>query len=905
MVAKKPFSGIKIQVLYDFGANTIYFDGIQLYKEEFGNSYTYNDKGNVTSVKDLQGQTTQYEYASNNTDLLRVIQDNKAKVTYTYDDYHNVKTATTEEGIVYEFEYDAYGNNTSVSIGSGDTKITSIAEYTDDFNRLEATTNAQGRKTLYGYHPDTNVLEWVQYPMDTAATRTEYTYDEMYRTAQAALTTDTGLALSAEYTYDNDLLMSIETASTTYDFAYGNFALRSSVDIGNWNLAEYSYESGTNRLLKLDYGNGDKVQYTYDDQGRVTKQTYEDNAYVTYKYDNSGALATVYDSETSTTSTYYYDFTDRMMKYAEKSSTGTHAIGYTYDDINNLTALVETVGNQEYTTSYSYDGDNRLTSLESDNVFQSYTYDAYGRVTQKTAKNGDQTVIDEAITYRNAGPGGITAQPFQLIYTGTNYSTTFGYGYNTNDNIVYVNQDGNTTYYYYDSANQLIREDNSTTDTTTLWTYDAAGNILRREVYPFSGAVPDPDAKISQVEYTYGDSDWGDLLTEYNGVEITYDGIGNPVNDGTWTYTWQHGRQLASMAKIDQSETWQFTYNADGLRTQRTNGTTTYKYTYLGGQLTHMTVDGHTMYFAYDASGVPLAMTYDGVDYYYVTNIQEDVVSILNASGTEVVHYAYDAWGKVQADGSATNLRYYNPLRYRGYVYDEETKLHYLQSRYYNPEIGRFINADGYAATGQGVLGNNVFAYCNNNPIMMIDESGNCPHNGRFYTSGPFKGQFEYDPDCDLCYNHTEFWVHDAYGNWYNLWKHEVHEFDQMAMCTDGGDNSYNSNSHQKETAYSIKNEYMEPTRIKYVVAPVGYDNVKNGDLALVIDRATGNSLFAIVGDRGPKGKHNEVSLRVAWDLGYSWADGSMGPRGDFQIVYFPDTNHEWKSLSELENFLN
>ena len=414
------------------------------------------------------------------------------------------------------------------------------------------------------------------------------------------------------------------------------------------------------------------------------------------------------------------------MKYVEKSGNNTHSVSYTYDDINNLTALVETVGNQEYTTSYSYDGDNRLTSLESDNVFQSYTYDAYGRVTQKTAKNGDQTVIDEAITYRNAGPGGITAQPFQLIYTGTNYSTTFGYGYNTNDNIVYVNQDGNTTYYYYDSANQLIREDNSTTDTTTLWTYDAAGNILRREVYPFSGAVPDPDAKISQVEYTYGDSDWGDLLTEYNGVEITYDGIGNPVNDGTWTYTWQHGRQLASMAKIDQSETWQFTYNADGLRTQRTNGTTTYKYTYLGGQLTHMTVDGHTMYFAYDASGVPLAMTYDGVDYYYVTNIQGDVVSILNASGTEVVSYAYDAWGNlISTTGDmADTLGFYNPLRYRGYVYDAETELYYLQSRYYNPEMGRFINADDFVSTGHGILGNNMFAYCMNNPVMRIDPTG-------------------------------------------------------------------------------------------------------------------------------------------------------------------------------------
>ena len=118
-----------------------------------------------------------------------------------------------------------------------------------------------------------------------------------------------------------------------------------------------------------------------------------------------------------------------------------------------------------------------------------------------------------------------------------------------------------------------------------------------------------------------------------------------------------------------------------------------------------MTVDGHTMYFTYDASGTPLTLTYDGLKFYYITNLQGDVTAIVNGNGQEFVRYTYDAWGNVTATGSATNLRYYNPLRYRGYVYDEETELYYLQSRYYNPEMGRFINADGLTSTGQGVLG--------------------------------------------------------------------------------------------------------------------------------------------------------------------------------------------------------
>ena len=174
------------------------------------------------------------------------------------------------------------------------------------------------------------------------------------------------------------------------------------------------------------------------------------------------------------------------------------------------------------------------------------------------------------------------------------------------------------------------------------------------------------------------------------------------------------------MSKLDQSETWQFTYNADGLRTKRTNGNRTYQYTYRGGQLTHMTVDGHTMYFTYDASGTPLNLVYDGHKFYYVTNLQGDVVAMINSSGVEVVQYTYDAWGNVQADGPATNVRYYNPLRYRGYVYDPETELYYVSSRYYDPEIGRWISPEpnvynGEFDEGAGLIGYNVYAYCANN----------------------------------------------------------------------------------------------------------------------------------------------------------------------------------------------
>ncbi len=170
------------------------------------------------------------------------------------------------------------------------------------------------------------------------------------------------------------------------------------------------------------------------------------------------------------------------------------------------------------------------------------------------------------------------------------------------------------------------------------------------------------------------------------------------------------------------------TYGPDGMRTSRSNGTTTWNYVYNGSQLMAMTNRDNTisMYFTYDAAGRPVSIEYNGTTYYYVLNVQGDVVTIVNSSGSPVVNYTYNAWGKLcRTTGSMTStLGTYNPLRYRGYVYDTDTGLYYLQSRYYNPEMGRFINADSYASTGQGIIGCNMFAYCLNNPVLFMDGTG-------------------------------------------------------------------------------------------------------------------------------------------------------------------------------------
>ena len=177
--------------------------------------------------------------------------------------------------------------------------------------------------------------------------------------------------------------------------------------------------------------------------------------------------------------------------------------------------------------------------------------------------------------------------------------------------------------------------------------------------------------------------------------------------------------------------TWKNTYNADGLRTKRTDGYNTYTYYYTGDKLTYMTVGDDVLRFSYSASGTPLTVQLNSTRYFYITNQQGDVEAIVSVGGYVKVKYAYDAWGNIiSVTGSmADTLGKINPLRYRGYIYDTETELYYLQSRYYDPQVGRFLNADALVATGQGLVGNNMFVYCLNNPISFVDSSGTCSYN--------------------------------------------------------------------------------------------------------------------------------------------------------------------------------
>ena len=559
-----------------------------------------------------------------------------------------------------------------------------------------------------------------------------------------------------EYTYDAKRGNLVEIRHNTdgnaandvvYSFEQDALGRQTAVKVGNQTLSQSQYQNDPTKpnfgtLTATTYGNGAKISSRYDDFNRVTGVVYGEETAPRYEYDYNakGQVARVRDNLLNRTTQSEYDLANRPVR-VKTSEDAKHV--YTgqvaYDNVyGNLSEFTEKVGEnrQEFGTKFGYDDENRPTSLtysaSGKEIGQSTTtIDKLNRTTFSAVKLGSKTFTSE---YHFSAGGYGTGSVTNLVASITQPGCNCGYGYDDNGNIASATLNGKWTGYTYDALGQLIQvNDHSDTrsgenGTTWKYTYDLGGNILKKERFAYA----DTTNPLETVTYEYGDAAWRDKLTAVNGNDIAYDAIGNPLNDGTWTYTWQNGRQLQKMQK--SGVTAEFVYNADGLRVQKTvNGVAT-KYTLHGKNVVHMTSGTDELHFFYDAQNRPAVVVYNGTAYAYVKSLQGDIVALLNGAGNVVVSYVYDAWGApIGKSGSmAETLGSVQPFRYRGYVFDEETGLYYLRSRYYNPGWGRFVNADVLIGAGK-LLSHNLFAYCDNVPVSFSDKHGQTRENSFFY----------------------------------------------------------------------------------------------------------------------------------------------------------------------------
>ena len=358
-----------------------------------------------------------------------------------------------------------------------------------------------------------------------------------------------------------------------------------------------------------------------------------------------------------------------------------------------------------------------------------YEYDALGRVIRTHNHFSDTNTSTQEYTYVSGKEAGVTTNLVASVREG-NRAESYTYDACGNvETMVERSADGSERKirYYYDALNQLVREDNQKQNKTICYTYDVGGNMIRRDEYRYTENPVITEAQWKSDTFEYQTGGWRDQLRFYNGQEMIYDVMGNPIQYRGMQMEWEQGHQLKHITGVGLDMYCR--YNDSGKRIRKTvNGVTTDFYLDGSAILMQMSSDGSRIDFFYDDKGNVFAMKYQNEMYFYRKNLFGDILGILDSHGTELVKYEYNSWGKLLnlTDYSSNGLGRKNPFRFKGYYYDEELGMYYLNSRYYDPEVGRFISPDttDILEVQDDLYDKNLYAYCDNNSVMRIDSSG-------------------------------------------------------------------------------------------------------------------------------------------------------------------------------------
>lgn len=668
-----------------------------------------------------------------------------------YDRYGRMTSKTDSKGASTSYTYDAYGNCTAETTTASGKSIKKTYSYGtasggggSGYYLITARDYLDGKTNIrqYQYNEDTGFLKRETVPRGQV-TKYDYNADG---TLQKVSSTLGGSDRYNSLAYASGDIDALQHNTAAYDFTYDTRGGLKTVKNGSNTLydATATYNPSYVEQVRRYNGSTQKRTRRYDVYDRLTSISEGGTDAQSYTYSYGSPTGTVGSDvnansvlrkvkSTNNTVNYSYDVKGNLTKTAVESyESGSYAVNLTYNDDNQVATRQATGFGNAVNETYTYSADDafhdkkitatKLTVGSAQFMNTADTYDSFDRLSSRSRTINGASGAAETYTYTRGRVDSETSfNVASVSYSYGGQSGSESYSYDQDGNIVQTD----SAKYTYDFLGRLTREDNERLGKSFAYTYDLGGNITSRKEYAYTTGTLGSALKTANYVYS------GDRLTSYDGKTCAYNADGTPTRYKGTSTTFYRGRMAAY-------GNYYFEYDHNGVRRVKysNDGMVLVSYCYDGTRLLaekRMNSPSQIVYF-YDHSGI-VGLQVDSTKYYYRKNLLGDIVAVYQGN-TKVGEYVYDAWGNHRiftaggvdiTDNSSynNNVLKLNPFRYRGYYFDSETKLYYLINRYYDPEAGRFLSADDVSYLDPETIGGlNLYAYCNNNPVMNIDPEG-------------------------------------------------------------------------------------------------------------------------------------------------------------------------------------